>query len=213
MKIGELPKPDPFWVHPIFLWFPEKMLTNLTSKDLLPCIDAVIDEEENEKRKVKKKPCTGHAKTKRMGNLRAVIGSGGGGTGMPHTGQNYVVSSNLICSKCDREFNSSNPRYLSQLPEIIQSIFPAYVTFNKAICKKVVDEIMTGSRSPSAITNDLNSIINSRYELHHKQYLQLTRHYKDRYLELITFHEVPLHLCFFQLFNVSQNTSDIPGSV
>ena len=53
------------------------------------------------------------------------------------------------------------------------AIFPAYIAYNKAICKRGVDQIKRCCRSPSEIAAEINNISHNRYELMHKQYLSL----------------------------------------
>jgi len=173
VKDGELPDPSPFYLKPVFLWAPEKILAHLLPQSQLPCIKA-LDEA------VK---CSGHGKFKNVGNLRIVFAPGGGSSSCPNPGQYYIYSSRLQCSTCSTVWQASDRTYLPLLPSIVQSMFPAYMAYNKALCKTAVDEMMTGSRSPSALANDFNALAHNRYELAHKQYLQLTQMVRKRYAD------------------------------
>ena len=51
IKDGELPDPSPFYLKPVFLWSPEKIIAHLFPHSKLPCIKA-LDES------IK---CSGHA--------------------------------------------------------------------------------------------------------------------------------------------------------
>ena len=76
----------PFWIHPIFVWAPETLLTSLFGRSKLPCMD---------------EGCTGEDKKKGLGRPRVLVGSGGGTTGMADTGQYYIMASKLRCNKCN----------------------------------------------------------------------------------------------------------------
>ena len=120
VPVGKLPSPDPFHLHPMFIWFPTKMLKNLMQKFEFPC---------------KKSGCRGAVKAVGVGNARVVIGGGTYSTGMPNCAQYYVVCSELQCSRCSKRWQASDPEYLDKLPDLVQTLFPALVRYRSMVCK------------------------------------------------------------------------------
>ena len=166
LTTGKLPNPDHFWLHPMFVWSPEIMLKHLAMEGKLPCFS---------------EDCTGEAKKKGVGKPRVVVGSGGGCTGMPDTGLYYILASQLQCTKCKRSpWYADNPSYLSRLPPILERLFPAHVTYRKAICRSLVDQIRRSGRSPSDVVSEVKQLLHERYKRSHLQYLQLIQHARHR---------------------------------
>ena len=146
-KPNELPKPDSFWLHPMFIWAPEIMLGPLLGSCKLPCIEET---------------CTGEAKKKGVGRPRVVVGSGGGMTGMADCGQYYIMASQLRCNRCKHSpWYSDSPAYVLRLPERVHNLFPAYITYRKALCRSLVDQIRRSGRSPS---DEVTQLLHARYE-------------------------------------------------
>ena len=161
---NELPRPDAFWIHPMFVWAPELMFKHLLGVNGLPC---------------KRPDCSGSAERKGIGRPRVVVGSGGGYSGMPDTGQYYIFASELYCKKCKcSPWQADLPAYLCMLPEWLQNIFPAHVAYNKAVCKQLVDKIRRSGRSCADIANEVKDLLQARYERAHQQYLLMVQHVK-----------------------------------
>ena len=157
-KPGHLPSLDDFYLHKIFIWFPLYFFTHLLGPDDFPCKDS---------------KCTGHAvrRSENVHGIRLVT---------EPSGQYYIVSSSLKCSDKSCKHNKSywaafNKEYLTLLPPLIKSIFPAHLTHKKAICNSAVDQLLTGTRSPSSLASDFEMAANSRYERLHLQYLELVK--------------------------------------
>ena len=72
---NQLPRPNDFWIHPMFIWMPESMYCHSFADTGLPCLSD---------------GCSGRVSRKRLGRPRVVVGSGGG---MIVTGQYYIMSS------------------------------------------------------------------------------------------------------------------------
>ena len=131
---GSLPKRDPFCIHPLFVWFPTKMLCHLMPKRVFPC---------------REDGCRGEAKFSCVGKARVVVGSGTYSTGMPNCAQYYVVSSELSCTKCSKRWQASDRHYMRKLPDLVQSMFPAHIGYRSMVCKSIVDLLHRGGRSIS----------------------------------------------------------------
>lgn len=105
---NQLPKPDAFWIHPMFVWSPETTCRQLMGTTDFPCISPA---------------CNGRAEKKGIGTPHVVVGIGGGKTGMPNTGQYYILTSTLYCKtyKCS-PWASDQPSYLKLLPTARQNL-------------------------------------------------------------------------------------------
>ena len=156
VPIGSLPKPEPYQIHPCFLWFPTMMFAHLMPDEKFHCIYPA---------------CTGKLEYFNVGNARVVIGSGNYATGMPNMSQYYMVSSELKCDACQKKLQSSDSRFLESLSDLLLDFYPAYVSYNKMVCKSIVDIVRRGGRSLQDISDELNRFAHGRYELQHKQYL------------------------------------------
>ena len=164
---GHLPCLEDFYLHKIFLWFPIYFFSHLLAPDEFPCKDS---------------SCTGYAvrRSENVHGIRLVT---------EPDGQYYIISSSLKCSKKSCKHNKSywaafNIEYLKLLPPLIRSVFPAHLTHRKAICKRVVDLLLSGSRSPSSLASDFEKAANSRYERLHLQYLELVKLARTQHAKL-----------------------------
>jgi transposase-like protein len=153
LTFGQLPKPDPYWLKPAFFWFPEKAFKNLLPEKL-SCVTP---------------GCQGEAKSIGLGNARACLGTG------PLI-EFYVVCSRFRCTTCKKDWQSSDYRFLSTLPDVVSSVFPVYVSENhqKMVSKSIVELVRRGGRAFDDIARELNITANHRYETAHNQYLLLT---------------------------------------
>ena len=162
---NELPRPDAFWVHPMFLWCPEIMCRGIVGQGGLPCIT---------------QGCSGSPQKKGLGRPRVVVGSGGGNCTMPNTGQYYLFASTLSCKKCRcSPWSADNPVYLACLPQLLQNLFPAYITYRKAVCRSLVDQMRRSGKSPADVSNEVKELQQLRYERANLQYLLLLKLVRD----------------------------------
>ncbi|KAJ8050026.1 hypothetical protein HOLleu_03050 [Holothuria leucospilota] len=156
---NQLQRPEPFWIHPMFVWSPETMCQQLMGTTTFPCITS---------------SCKGQAEKRGVGKPRLIVGSGGGNTGMPNTGQYYIVASTLYCRSCKcSPWASDQPAYLKMLPLTLQNLFPAHITYRKAVCRTLVDEMRRSGRSPADMAKQTKELLQLRYERAHNQYLSL----------------------------------------
>lgn len=105
-----------------------------------------------------------------------IVGTGGGSSGMLNTGQYYILASTLNCTKCKcSPWASDQPSYLQMLPKALQNLFPAVVTYRKAVCKSLVDQIRRSGKSPSDSSKEIEELLQLRFERAHNQYLTLLK--------------------------------------
>ena len=74
------------------------------------------------------------------------------------------------------------------MPDILQGMYPAHVSYSKMVCKSLVDVVRRGGRSLSDITVEIERFAHGRYELQHKQYLALAtlmRHHTKNSKQLV----------------------------
>ena len=69
---GHLPSAYPFYIHPIFLWFPILFLKHLMEQRIFPCASS---------------GCKGQVSVSGLGNACVVVGSGTYATGLPNCAQ------------------------------------------------------------------------------------------------------------------------------
>ncbi|KAJ8050031.1 hypothetical protein HOLleu_03056 [Holothuria leucospilota] len=167
-KPHELPTPDSFWIHPMFVWCPEVTFKHLLGSNGLPCITP---------------DCNGQAEKRGLGRPRVVVGTGGGSTGMPNTGQYYILTSTLHCKKCKcSPWAADQPAYLKMLPQSMQNLFPAVMTYRKAVCKSLVDQLRRSGRSPGDMAKEIQELLQLRYEREHNQYLHFLKTAREQSL-------------------------------
>ncbi|KAJ3598733.1 hypothetical protein NHX12_000659 [Muraenolepis orangiensis] len=73
-------------------------------------------------------------------------------------GQYYIMSSRLCCKACRRFWFADN-------------LLPAFLTYKKAICKSVMDELRRTGHSPGDMANQVNELMQLKYERAHLAYL------------------------------------------
>ncbi|KAJ8050030.1 hypothetical protein HOLleu_03054 [Holothuria leucospilota] len=167
---SQLPKPDYFWLHPMFVWSPEKMCAPLLGNVKIPCITPACRER-------------GESRVERrgIGKPRVVVGIGGGSSGLPNTGQYYILASTLYCSRCKcSPWASDQLSYLQLLPKSLQNLFPAVVTYRKAVCKSLVDHIRRPGQSPADAAKEIEELLQLRFERAHAQYLLLLKTVREQ---------------------------------
>ena len=157
-NLNELPRPDAFWVHPMFLWCSEIMCRGIVGQGGLPCIT---------------QGCSGSPQKKGLGRPRVVVGSGGDSY--------YLLASTLSCKKCRcSPWSADNPLYLvALLPQLLQNLFPAYITYRKAICRSLVEKMRRCGRSPADVANEVKELQQLRFERANMQYLLLLKQVRD----------------------------------
>ncbi|KAJ3583305.1 hypothetical protein NHX12_028169 [Muraenolepis orangiensis] len=97
-----------------------------------------------------------------VGRPRVIVGTGG---------QYYIMSSRLCCKACRRFWFADSPRWLEKLPKRFTNLLPAFLTYKKAICKSVMDELRRTGHSPGDMANQVNELMQLKYERAHLAYL------------------------------------------
>nr|XP_057909379.1 uncharacterized protein LOC131105363 isoform X1 [Doryrhamphus excisus]XP_057909380.1 uncharacterized protein LOC131105363 isoform X1 [Doryrhamphus excisus]XP_057909381.1 uncharacterized protein LOC131105363 isoform X1 [Doryrhamphus excisus]XP_057909382.1 uncharacterized protein LOC131105363 isoform X1 [Doryrhamphus excisus] len=141
-SIYDLPSPKYFHLHPFFVWKPENdyLMGRLKNNYTLPC--------------------SGDCSQPRVvsagvGRPRVIVGL---------TGQYYLLSSRLCCKSCNNRWYSDNPLWLEKLPKRFTNLLPALLTYKKAICKSVLDELRRTGKSPTDMANQVNKMLHLKYE-------------------------------------------------
>ncbi|XP_028461704.1 uncharacterized protein LOC114573624 [Perca flavescens] len=104
-----------------------------------------------------------------IGRPRVIIGT---------SGQYYILASRLTCKACRKYWHADKPQWLEKLPERFSNIVPAFLTHKKAICKSVMDEMMSG-RSPEDMAKQLTEALHLKYEKAHLAYLLSVQNIRD----------------------------------
>lgn len=105
-----------------------------------------------------------------VGRPRVIVGT---------SGQYYILSSRLCCKACRRNWFADSPRWLEKLPKRFTNILPAFLTYKKAICKSVMDELRRTSKSPTDMANQVNELMHLKYERAHLAYLHAIESVRD----------------------------------
>ncbi|XP_056102071.1 uncharacterized protein LOC130081126 [Rhinichthys klamathensis goyatoka] len=154
--VAALPSPNFFQLHPFFIWKPEShIMVRLRNNYLLPCLHGCPH------------PQVVYAG---VGRPRVIVGT---------SGQYYILSSRLCCKACRRNWFADNPRWLEKLPKRFTNLLPAFLTYKKAICKSVMDELRRSSKSPTDMANQVNELMHLKYERAHLAYLHAIESVRD----------------------------------
>ncbi|KAL0163494.1 hypothetical protein M9458_039249, partial [Cirrhinus mrigala] len=147
--ITDLPSPRYFQLHPFFIWKPENdtLMARLRNNYALPCIEEC------------RKPQVTSAG---VGRPRVIAGI---------TGQYYLFSSRLCCKVCKKKWYADNPQWLEKLPKRFTNMLPAVLTYKKAICKSLLDELRRTGKSPTDMANQVMEMMHLKYERAHLAYL------------------------------------------
>lgn len=143
-----LPSRNFFQMHPFFIWKPEnEIMVRLRNNYVLPCLYDCP------------KPNVAQSG---VGRPRVVVGT---------SGQYYIYSSRLCCKVCKKHWFADKPQWLEKLPKRFTNILPSFLTYKKAICKSVIDELRRTGKSPTDMANQLNETMHLKYERAHLAYL------------------------------------------
>ncbi|XP_030578734.1 uncharacterized protein LOC115775342 isoform X2 [Archocentrus centrarchus] len=146
--VAELPSPNFFQLHPFFLWKPESsIMARLRNNYTLPCLRACA---------------LPRVVSAGVGRPRVIVGT---------SGQYYILSSRLCCRACRRNWFADNPRWLEKLPNRFTNLLPAFLTYKKAICKSVMDELRRTGKPPADMANQVNELMHLKFRRAHLAYL------------------------------------------
>ncbi|KAM6936641.1 uncharacterized protein PEZ65_006699 [Lycodopsis pacificus] len=147
-SISDLPSPKYFQLHPFFIWKPENdLMARLRNNYTLPCIEGCA------------RPQVVSAG---VGRPRVIVGL---------TGQYYLLSSRLCCKVCRKRWYADNPVWLDKLPKRFTNLLPAVLTYKKAICKSVMDELRRTGNSPTDMAKQIMEMMHLKFERAHLAYL------------------------------------------
>ncbi|XP_029026750.1 uncharacterized protein LOC114867838 [Betta splendens] len=146
--ISDFPSPKYFQLHPFFIWKPENaIMARLRNNYALPCVKGCLQPQ---------------VTSAGVGRPRVIVGL---------TGQYYLFSSRLCCKVCGRKWFADNPQWLQKLPKRFSNMLPATLTYKKAICKSVIDELRRTGNSPTEMANQIMEMMHLKYERANLAYL------------------------------------------
>ncbi|XP_051793442.1 uncharacterized protein LOC110959929 isoform X2 [Acanthochromis polyacanthus] len=148
-SVADFPSPKYFQLHPFFIWKPENdnLMGRLRNNEALPCIGGCAHPQ---------------VTSAGVGRPRVIVGL---------TGQYYLLSSRLCCKVCRRRWYADNPHWLEKLPQRFTNLLPAKLTYKKAICKSVLDELRRTGNSPTDMAKQIMEVMHLKYERAHLAYL------------------------------------------
>ncbi|TWW76463.1 hypothetical protein D4764_13G0011250 [Takifugu flavidus] len=94
-------------------------------------------------------------------------------------GQYFIFSSRLCCKACRKNWFADNPQWVEKLPMRFTNLFPAFLTYKKAVCKSVMDELRRSGKSPTDMANQVNELMHLKYERAHLAYLHAVQNVRD----------------------------------
>lgn len=154
--ISELPSAKYYQLHPFFIWKPEhSVMERLRNNYILPCLHGCPNPQ---------------VASSGVGRPRVVIGT---------SGQYYILASRLTCKACKKYWHADKPQWLEKLPTRFTNIVPALLTYKKAICKSVMDEMRRSGRSPEDMAKQLTEVLHLKYERAHLAYLLSVQNIRD----------------------------------
>ncbi|KAF3855654.1 hypothetical protein F7725_016377, partial [Dissostichus mawsoni] len=104
-----------------------------------------------------------------VGRPRVIVG----------TGQYYLLSSRLCCKVCQKRWYADNPSWLEKLPKRFTNLLPAVLTYKKAICKSVMDELRRSGKSPTDMAKQITELMHLKYERADLAYLLSCKNIMD----------------------------------
>ena len=85
----------------------------------------------------------------------------------------------LTCKACKKYWHADKPQWLEKLLTRFTNIVPALLTYKKAICKSVMDEMRRSGRSPEDMAKQLTEVLHLKYERAHLAYLLSVQNIRD----------------------------------
>ncbi|XP_048858573.1 uncharacterized protein LOC125726320 [Brienomyrus brachyistius] len=141
---------------PFFIWKPEHaMMHRLRNNYILPCLYGCLNPQ---------------VTSAGIGRPRVITGI---------SGQYYIFASRLCCKVCKKYWHADKPQWLEKLPARFNNIFPAFITYKKAICKGVMAELRRTGKSPNDMANQLTEMLHFKYERANFAYLLSVQNIKD----------------------------------
>ncbi|TWW62862.1 hypothetical protein D4764_04G0015090 [Takifugu flavidus] len=154
--VAELPSPNFFQLHPFFIWKPEShIMVRLRNNDILPCLHSCP------------RPQVVSAGVGRPPVIVSV------------RGQYLIFSSRLCCKACRRNWSADTPPWVEKLPVRFTNLLPAFLTYKKAACKSVMDELRRSGKSPTDMANQVNELMHLKYERAHLAYLHAVQNVRE----------------------------------
>ncbi|TWW62438.1 hypothetical protein D4764_04G0010850 [Takifugu flavidus] len=154
--VAELPSPNFFQLHPFFIWKSEShIMVRLRNNDILPCLHSCP------------RPQVVSAGVGRPPVIVSV------------RGQYLIFSSRLCCKACRRNWSADTPPWVEKLPVRFTNLLPAFLTYKKAACKSVMDELRRSGKSPTDMANQVNELMHLKYERAHLAYLHAVQNVRE----------------------------------
>ncbi|KAJ4918821.1 hypothetical protein JOQ06_022162 [Pogonophryne albipinna] len=156
-SVYDFPCAKYFQLHPFFIWKPENdnLMGRLRNNYSLLCIDGCAQSQ---------------IASAGVGRPRVIVGT---------TGQYYLLSSRLCCKVCRKRWYADNPSWLEKLPKRFTNLLPAVLTYKKAICKSVLDELRRSGKSPTDMAKQITELMHLKYERANLAYLLSCKNIMD----------------------------------
>ncbi|KAJ4939015.1 hypothetical protein JOQ06_028478 [Pogonophryne albipinna] len=156
-SVYDFPCAKYFQLHPFFIWKPENdnLMGRVRNNYTLPCIDGCAQPQ---------------IASAGVGRPRVIVGT---------TGQYYLLSSRLCCKVCWKRWYADNPSWLEKLPKRFTNLLPAVLTYKKAICKSVLDELRRSGKSPTDMAKQITELMHLKYERADLAYLLSCKNIMD----------------------------------